>query len=59
MFTVIPLSYNRVDHEYIGVDWKTEEQLKEEVELIPIDPRPSGWMPAHHHQAAQPEDDMA
>lgn len=58
MFTVIPLSYNRVDHEYQGKDWKTEEEFKEEVELMPIDPMPPGW---GAQQAAKPDDadDMA
>lgn len=56
MFTVIPLSYNRVDDEYRGVYWKTEEEIKEEIEAKPIDPMPPGW---GKPPEAEPEDDMA
>lgn len=56
MFTVIPLSYNRVDHEYAGVHWKTEEEMMAEIETKPVEPMPPGW---GKQPEAHAEDDMA
>lgn len=43
LFTVIPLSYNRVDDEYKEHHVKTTEELQAEVDMEEMPPRPPDW----------------
>ena len=43
LFTVIPLSYNRVDDEFKPFHIKTVEELQAEVDLEEFPPRPAEW----------------